>query len=106
MYAPFSLYLGWVTVATLANITTVQTAYNLNDVGLSAVSWTVVKLAIAALIATLVSTHYRDGIYALVFVWAALGIANAQSDATVVFVAALALAAYCTVLAIKAFRAS
>ncbi|MFK7732911.1 MAG: hypothetical protein AB8B48_14920 [Pseudomonadales bacterium] len=106
LHAPFSLYLGWITVATIANVSAVQTALELNDAGLSAVMWTVLKLALAGFIATAVSRRYHDGVYALVFVWAAMGIATAQADTTVVLLAALALAAYCLVLAVSAFRAS
>ncbi len=104
--APFSLYLGWISVATIANISAVQTALALNDAGLSAVVWTVLKLALAGLIAAVVSRRYHDGVYALVFVWAALGIATAQAANTAVLIASLALAACSLVLAIHAFRAS
>ncbi len=104
--APFSLYLGWITVATIANVSAVQTAFELNDAGLSAELWTLLKLVLAGVIATLVSRHYRDAVYALVFVWAAAGIATAQVENTLVLMTSLALAGYCLLLAIKGFRAS
>lgn len=105
LYAPFSLYLGWVSVATIANVSAAQTALALSDAGLSAIMWTVVKLILAGLIATLVSRRYHDGIYVLVFAWAAVGIAVSQADTTVVMAACVVLAFYCLALAIKAFRA-
>ena len=45
--APFSLYVGWITVATLANFSVLQTAMGWNDLGLSELDWTFLKLAIA-----------------------------------------------------------
>ncbi|MEM8501238.1 MAG: tryptophan-rich sensory protein [Pseudomonadota bacterium] len=106
LYVPFSLYLGWISVATIANVSAVQTALALNDAGLSAVVWTVLKLVLAGLLAAVVNRRYSDGVYALVFVWAAVGIATAQAANTVVLLTALALAGYCLVLAVSAFRAS
>ena len=42
---PFALYTGWITVATIANISVLQTANGWDDAGLSAVDWTLLKLA-------------------------------------------------------------
>jgi benzodiazapine receptor len=75
---PFSLYTGWITVATIANISCVQIAMGWDDAGLSAVDWTLLKLAIAGAIGATVILRLRDIPYVLVIAWAAYGIASRQ----------------------------
>lgn len=89
---PFSVYCGWICVATLANISILQTAYGWNDVAISAVNWTLLKLTVAALVAGLVLWRQRDTAFVLVIAWAALGIAVKQQASPVVAGAATALA--------------
>ena len=47
LHVPFSLYTGWIVVATIANISIVQTGNDWDNIGLTAVSWTLLKLALA-----------------------------------------------------------
>ena len=47
---PFSVYLGWITVATVANVTAMLVNTGWNRFGASEEFWTVVVLAVAALI--------------------------------------------------------
>jgi hypothetical protein len=75
---PFSLYLGWITVATLANISVVQTAMAWDHFGIQAVNWTLIKLAITGAIGAAVVLLRGDIIFVLPIVWAALGIAVNQ----------------------------
>ncbi|MDH3977082.1 MAG: tryptophan-rich sensory protein [Gammaproteobacteria bacterium] len=89
---PFSLYTGWVTVATIANISAVQTGMGWDDVGLSAVQWTLVKLAIAGAIGASVILRRSDMVYALVVAWAAYGISLKQVATPAVASAATTLA--------------
>lgn len=71
---PFSLYLGWITIATIANITAWLVSINWSGWGLSEVTWTIIVL-IAGVIITLLNTLNRaDSIYALVVIWAYIGI--------------------------------
>jgi hypothetical protein len=88
VHLPFSVYLGWITVATIANITSVLDYLNWSGWGISPVAWTVIMLAAALLIAGLVAWQRRDVAYLLVLVWAFIGIAVKQADAPVVPVAA------------------
>lgn len=79
LHLPFSLYTGWITLATIANASALQTGSGWDDVGLGAVQWTLVKLALAGAIGTTVLLKYRDVVFAAVVAWAAYGISAMQS---------------------------
>lgn len=71
---PFSMYFGWITVATIANITAFITSIGWGGWLLSEQIWTVLVLLLGLAIGIKVSYKYNDIVYALVFVWAYLGI--------------------------------
>lgn len=71
---PFSVYLGWISVATIANASAVLTLANWNGFGLSDVLWTVILLAIAAALGILMMFRHNDMAYSLVILWAIVGI--------------------------------
>ena len=73
---PFAIYFGWVTVATVANISSflVQLGYQDGFFGLSAESWTLVILVVAALIGTATALVNSSPSYSLVLLWAYFGI--------------------------------
>lgn len=87
---PFRIYTAWICVATIANISVLQTAYGLDDIGISAVDWTLLKIALAGAIATVIVVRNRDIYFAGVVVWAAYGIATKQVATPAVAGAALA----------------
>jgi benzodiazapine receptor len=97
---PFSLYTGWITVATLANLSCVQIAMGWDDAGLSAVDWTLLKLAVAGAIGATVVLRQRDITYVLVIAWAAFGIANRQVATPEVAGAAMTLCVLGVLLAV------
>jgi hypothetical protein len=72
---PFSIYLGWITVATVANISDVLDFVNWNRFGLSEATWMVIILGAVLVIAGLMNFLRRDLAYALVILWALAGIA-------------------------------
>jgi hypothetical protein len=72
---PFSIYLGWITVATVANVTDVLDYVKWNQFGISAAAWMVIMLAAVLVIAGLMNFLRRDVAYALVLLWALAGIA-------------------------------
>ena len=80
LYLPFSLYVAWISVATVANISILQSAYDWNAVGLDAVNWTLLKLAVVAAISVIVVLMRSDMAYGLVIAWAAFGISSKQVD--------------------------
>lgn len=71
---PFSVYFGWITVATIANATTALVEIGWDGLGLQQAFWTVVILLVGTLIAGLTTILNRDVAYGLVPVWAYLGI--------------------------------
>lgn len=74
---PFSVYFGWITVATIANATTLlvdKLGSPVNLLGISEVVWTVAILLVGLLIAVITTLKYRDIAYGLVIVWAYIGI--------------------------------
>jgi hypothetical protein len=72
---PFSIYLGWITVATVANVTDVLHYVGWNQLGISDATWMVVVLGAVAVIAGLMNFLRKDVAYALVLLWALAGIA-------------------------------
>lgn len=71
---PFSVYFGWITVATIANVTTLLVDMGWNRFGVSEVVWTVLILAVGALIGILTMFSFRDMAYGIVLIWAYAGI--------------------------------
>lgn len=90
---PFSIYLGWISVATIVNVSIVLHKNGWDGFGLSDTAWAVIMLGIGALLAVLVSYPYRNWAYPLVFVWAYAAIAVEQQDSSRVYMTALILAA-------------
>lgn len=72
---PISVNMGWISVATIANISFVLTYYNWSGWGLSDQLWTVIMLTVATAIALHIRFHHFDIPFALVFIWAFIGIA-------------------------------
>ncbi len=71
---PFSIYLSWISVATIANITTFLVSINWNGLGIPEAVWTMVLILVATIITLKFVFYKRDIPYALVTVWAFLGI--------------------------------
>jgi benzodiazapine receptor len=92
-HVPFSIYLGWVTVATIANVTSVLDYANWGGWGISPEAWTVIMLVAGTAIAATVGLTRRDFAYMLVIVWAFAGIAVKHAATPVVATAAWVTAA-------------
>ena len=101
LYLPFSLYTGWITLATIANASVVQTAYGWDDVGSGAVHWTLLKLAVAGAVGATMILRFRDAPFALVIAWGAFGISAMQTATPAVAGAALSLCLLMLILAAK-----
>lgn len=98
---PFSVYLGWISVATIANISYYLKYIGWNGFGLSDVLWTLIMLISAAFLATFFAFKNKDVIYPMVFTWAFIGIGiknhidhpsvsyTAYTFASVIFILAL-----------------
>lgn len=97
---PFGIYLGWATVAVVANVA--QALYNLgwNGAPLTAPIWTVIMLGVASLLGVLMIFLRHEIAYPLVLVWAFIGIWVKHSDTPLVSTTALVLAAALFILAL------
>ncbi len=89
---PFSIYLGWVSVATIANATSLLDYLNWSGWGIDPAWWAVIMLVAATGITILMSLTRGDVAYVLVIVWAFVGIAVEQSDTPLVAITAAFLA--------------
>ena len=76
---PFSVYLGWITVATVANVTDVLYDLGWNGFGIAPETWAVIMLIIAAGLGVAMAVTRRDVAYLLVLVWAFAGIGVKQA---------------------------
>ena len=78
---PFSVYFGWITVATIANATTLFVHYGWKGFGISESIWAVLVIIIGMLIGSVTLFKNRDIAYGLVLIWAYLGIYLKHSSA-------------------------
>ncbi len=79
VHAPFSVYLGWITIASIANVAAALVSVGLGELVLGAETWGILVIVVALLITTLVVLTRRDPAYGLVIVWALIGISANQS---------------------------
>jgi len=79
VHLPFSVYLGWITIASIANVAATLVSIKWDGFGISPETWAAVIIAVALLIAILVVASRKDVAYALVIIWALVGIAVKQS---------------------------
>jgi MFS family permease len=93
VWIPFSIYLGWITVATVANVTYVLLDARWDGLGLSYQTWGVIMLVVAALIAAAFAFVNRDLAYAAVIVWAYVGIIARFPDLQAIVIVAAIMAA-------------
>lgn len=70
----FSMYLGWISVATIANMAAWLVSINWGTWGISPVTWTITMIVIAALLGTTMLLKHRDIFFNLVILWAFYGI--------------------------------
>lgn len=97
---PFSVYLGWISVATIANITYTLKFHDVS-LGIGEIEGTIGLVIIAGILGIAGRYLSDDPFYALVFVWAIVGIAVANSGtalatasyiiAVVIFIAIIAI---------------
>jgi hypothetical protein len=102
VHTTFSVYLGWITVAPIANVAAFLVANGWNGYNTTAVYLTVVMILIA-LVLTLINTYIRgDVAYAAVLVWALGGILQKQINTELIpYVAGFSILAIVTGLVLK-----
>ncbi|MFC0525851.1 TspO/MBR family protein [Pontibacillus salicampi] len=91
---PFSVYLGWISVATIANISYYVTYLGWDGFGISDSVWAFLLLIVATVLAITFLKKEKDWVYPLVFVWAFIGIGvkNMNADLPLVVYSSYLLA--------------
>jgi hypothetical protein len=100
---PFSIYLGWITVATIANATALLDYINWGAWGIAPQTWTAIMLAVASVVATAMAVTRRDAAYLAVLVWAFAGIAVKFPNEALVNTSAWIATGYSVVLILATF---
>jgi len=81
---PFSLYLGWISVATVANVSQLLVYLGWNGWGISPEIWTMIMLLVASALGIAMALRFSAAAYGLVLVWAFYGIAYKHPDIALV----------------------
>ncbi len=103
VHFPFSLYLGWITVATIANVASVLNYLGWNGLGIAETTWTVIMISVAVVVAGLLLLNRRNLPYAGVLVWALFGIRTAQIDVPLIANTTIIAAVLITALALLGY---
>jgi len=78
--ASFGIYLGWICIATIANVTALLVSLNWNGFGLSEVAWTIILISVGALIVIITLYRLQNPFIGLSVIWAFLGIFLKRQD--------------------------
>ena len=102
---PFSVYLGWITVATIANVVALLVYLRWDGFGIGEVSWTILMISIAVLL-TVVNINIRVDVgYTAVILWALGGIIVKQmATQSIVFTAGFGIVLLLSFTIYKRFR--
>jgi hypothetical protein len=94
---PLSVYLGWISVATIVNVASALYISAWDGWGISAEAWTAIMLVVGGIIAATCALQRADIAFILVFIWAYVAIALRQWDKPLIsltaIVAAIAISA-------------
>jgi hypothetical protein len=93
VHVPFRIYLGWISVATIANATITLADAGWDGFGISEPAWGVIVILVAAALGVTMVLRHGDAAYAAVVVWALVAVAVRLGDTTSILVAALGGAA-------------
>jgi hypothetical protein len=77
---PISIYLGWITVATIANVTSLLNFLKWDGLGIAPEVWMWIILVAVFVITTLMNFYRRDIAYTAVILWALAGISIKHAD--------------------------
>ena len=94
----FGIYLGWISVATIANISSLLVFLGWGGFGLSASVWTIIMLVVGAILGILMTLLRHEVAFALVIIWAFIGIYVSRADQPTVQITALVTAALVTLV--------
>jgi TspO/MBR family len=92
IHIPISIYLGWITVASVVNVAIALYSVNWNGWGISSAAWTLIMMIVSTAIAALVNIQRHDTAYRLVIVWALVAIVVRQIDTPLIAMTGAVLA--------------
>lgn len=72
--ASFGIYLGWICIATIANVTALLVKYNWDGFGISEAIWAIIMISVGAIIVSLAIYSFRNPFIGLAVIWAFAGI--------------------------------
>lgn len=78
---PFTVYFGWISIATIANFTAVLVGYQWEGIGTSEELWTSIILVIGIMIALSQVFYFKQIAYVIVIIWAYFGIYGKHTSA-------------------------
>jgi hypothetical protein len=78
VHLPFSVYLGWITIASIADVSSALVSLNWNGLGIAPAAWAELVIVVALIITLTMLGTRRDIAYGLVVVWALAGITANQ----------------------------
>lgn len=93
LWWPFVIYSGWITVASIANVSAVLVKYNWDGFGISSTIWTVLLIVIAMGVNLIITWTRNMREFALVGAWALIAIYVANNDANITVAYAALVAA-------------
>jgi hypothetical protein len=109
VHLPFSVYLGWISIAAIANVASALVAVNWDGWGIPPVTWASLLIAIALVVTLAVIATRKDVAYSLVILWALGGIivdqAAYQSIVQTAEVSAVIVVVALAVVYLLSFRA-
>jgi hypothetical protein len=74
IHLPFNIYLGWVSVAAIANISDVLWYYGFTGFGINGALWAAMMMIVASVLAVLVTKKTQNMAFGAVVIWAVIGI--------------------------------
>lgn len=87
-YVPFIVYLGWISVATIANTTALLVHYKWAGFGIRPELWSCIMICLTALLSVFISITQRSSIYSAVIIWALYGISVSQAWSNIIVLSA------------------
>ncbi len=92
VHTPLSIYLGWISVATIVNVASTLYSLGWNGWGISPQAWTVIMLLVGGAIAATIAKTRSDIAFPLVIIWAYVAIAVRQANQPLIAATAVGLA--------------
>jgi len=104
--AAMGIYLGWICIATIANVTALLVQYNWNGFGVSEAAWTIIMIAAGTIIVSIALLRMQNPFLGIAVVWAFLGIYIKRHPdyRTIAFIAIAAIVVVTVVTLLGFFR--